>query len=502
MKETAESTYNVPMTIPPQMCRQMIISRAFVGEEMTFPLNMNSITAFNMFSHGSITFTGDNINCVGEPLRMANGKVNKNMLRSLHYLIGIHDTQLTAVDGDVLHPSAQTVIADDLSDHGFYKTSVFIWDRLNKERCDLLRVSTIEFFSVNDIEWFSDVHKIQLTAKDTFHHPKCNLMVTTTDLKGVFVADPNQDTKGIHEINFENINPNTNYISQLSYLNAKLSGSLQAAFSADTHPACKSISKTPTSTTIWVKGSTFLRNMGDCSLVFKCLPIMVVPIENNTACFTRLQVQDIKGRISHLDPNTRILMDYAAPSPCHPSMLPIYRNDQGDMVIYSPNRELVKYKNSESEDNIPSESGLYSPSMVTKWFSLSFLQHFAKHSYSIMYDSLCGNECTMDQMSPDTINMVQSQLNKIKTLSIPTSWFGFDLDYIGNRCSIVVVLIMAINILHTLIATILKCCIFQKEDIKPFSVITRALCSDLFLITNFMRDHPKTDSNEKDNDKV
>ena len=93
-------------------------------------------------------------------------------------------------------------------------------------------------------------------------------MVTTTNLQGVFVADPNQDTKDIHEINFENINPNTNYISQLSYLNAKLSGSLQAAFSADTHPACKSISKTPTSTTLWVKGSTFIRNMGDCSLVF------------------------------------------------------------------------------------------------------------------------------------------------------------------------------------------------------------------------------------------
>ena len=195
-------------------------------------------------------------------------------------------------------------------------------------------------------------------------------------------------------------------------------------------------------------------------------------------------------------------MDYAAPSPCHPSMLPIYRNDQGDMVIYSPNREIVKYQNTESKDNRPSESGLYSPSMVTKWFSLSFLQHFAKHSYTIMYGSLCGKECSMDQMSPDTISMVQSQLKKIQTLSIPTSWFGFDLDYIGNRCSIVVVFLMAINILHTLIATILKCCIFQKDDIKPFSVITRALCSDLFLITKFMRDQPKSEGNEKDNDKV
>ena len=54
-KETAESTYNVPMSISPQLCKQMIMSKSFVSEDMSFPLNMNSITAFNLFSHGSIS---------------------------------------------------------------------------------------------------------------------------------------------------------------------------------------------------------------------------------------------------------------------------------------------------------------------------------------------------------------------------------------------------------------------------------------------------------------
>ena len=420
----------------------------------------------------------------------------------MHYLIGIHDIHLTAVNGDVLHPNFQTILADDLSDHGFYKTSTFIWDRLDKERCDLLRASTIELASMNDIDWFSDVHKIAVSTKDTFHHSKCNLMVTSTDLEGVYFADTNQDIEKIHQINVQNINPNSNYISQLSYLNAKLSGLMQAAFSLDTHPACKSISNTPISTTSWIKGSTFIRNMGDCSLIFKCHATTVVPIENNTECFTRLQVQDIKGRISFLDPNTRILMDYAAPSPCHPSMLPIYRNDQGVMVTYSPSREIVKYKKVTNVETQESESGLYSASMVTKWFSLSFLQHFAKHSYTMIFDSLCGKECSMNQISPDTINVVQSQLNKIQALSTPAAWFGFDLEYIGNRCSIFVAIMIIIYTLHAVVVTILKCCIFQKENINPMAIIGRALCSEMFLITKSMRDNPGMDNNVKESNKV
>ena len=135
---------------------------------------MNSITSFNFFTHGSISYTGTNINCVGQSLRMANGNVNKNMMKSLHYLIGIHTLHLTAINGDVLYPGAQTIIAPDTTDHGQYKTSTIIWDMIDKDRCDLLLVNTVEFSSVHDEEWFSDVHKIQLSTKENYHHSKCN----------------------------------------------------------------------------------------------------------------------------------------------------------------------------------------------------------------------------------------------------------------------------------------------------------------------------------------
>ena len=136
--------------------------------------------------------------------------------------------------------------------------------------------------------------------------------------------------------------------------------------------------------------------------------------------------------------------------------------------------------------------------MVTKWFSLSFLQHFAKHSYSVMFDSLCGERCSLNNIQPDTINFVQSQFEKIQALSLPTNWFGIDLDYIGSRCSIIIVIFMAINIIYSVITTILKFCVFQRSDIKPISAIARALCSELFLITKIMGDQP----NITDNDNV
>ena len=138
-------------------------------------------------------------------------------------------------------------------------------------------------------------------TKETYHHSKCNIMVTATDLEGVYLTDPNQVTETLHRINFENINPNANYISQLSNLNSKLTGTLQASFKTETHPACKSISSTPVSTTVWVTGSTFIRNMGDCSITFKCQAVTVVPTMNMSTCFARLPVQDIKGRQSFLD---------------------------------------------------------------------------------------------------------------------------------------------------------------------------------------------------------
>ena len=489
-KETGESTFSIPQKVSPGLCRDMVSNQAFFSETNSFPLKMNAITSFNFFTHGSISYTGNNIACVGEPLRMQNGKVNQNMLKSLHYTVAIHTIHLTAMNGVIVYPQSQTTLAADDASHGYFQSTTVIWELIDQDRCDLLKVAEIDLSSVENKQWFSDAHKIQLEEGSTFHHSKCGIMVTQTDQTGIFLVSLSQDLKELHLIDSENINPNANYISQLAYLNSKLTRSLQSSFKSVIHPTCSAISSSPTATTVWLSGSTFVRNLGDCSVSFQCRPVTVVPRVNLTKCYTRLPVQDISGNAWHLDPNTRILMEYAAPSLCHVSLLPTYRTNSDDIVLYNPDRKIIKIDPPVEVINEDSkfENGLYSSEMVSEWFSMSYLQHFAQHSYSVILDSLCGDNCKPTDQPSGPISYVQSQLRKIPNVPVPTLWFGLDIDYIGNRCSIVVVLVMLVNLLYNITAMVLRCCIFQRGDAKPTTSLARACCSDLFLISKAVND--------------
>ena len=120
-------------------------------------------------------------------------------------------------------------------------------------------------------------------------------MITKTNQEGIFLLDLKQDLKWLHTIDASNVNINAHYASQLSFLNIEIRVLLQSSFHDKYHPACSLISKTPASATALLSGSTFIRNLGDCSIKFDCLQVMVAPNINSSDCFSRIPVKDING---------------------------------------------------------------------------------------------------------------------------------------------------------------------------------------------------------------
>ena len=73
---------------------------------------MNSI---KYYTHGGVTYTGTNIHCTGESLRLENGKINSNMIRQEHIIIAIRKYQLIEVEGTVIDPITQVKLAQTQS---------------------------------------------------------------------------------------------------------------------------------------------------------------------------------------------------------------------------------------------------------------------------------------------------------------------------------------------------------------------------------------------------
>ena len=489
-KETGESTFSVPQMVPAEKCREMVKTQTFSTNSMSFPIKLGALNYINFFTHGSIELTGNNINCQGVPLRMQNGQINQNMLRSLHLTISVHKIDLTSARGQIIHPEAQTIVASDSDDHGTYKGSTIIWHKLDPKECNLLFVADMKFTSVQSGVYFSNEHKIQFTTTNSFHNDRCKIMVIETKQEGIFLADTSQDLGLIHTIDTANVNINAHYSSQLNYLNNKLKSVLQTSFHDDT---CHLISRTPISTTSWLSESTFLRNLGDCSIRFKCTQVIVAPNINSSTCFTRLPVKDINGKASFLDQSTRILMDHAIPTACHASLLPTYKTISGSIVVYTPERnEIIIEKKDEQTHNDDGTNGIFSGDLISQWFSLAYIQSFAKNSFSYISQSFCV-DCNTPLHHPSNMPFFQSQLAKIPLLSPPSFLMGINIEYVGGICSILVVIVIIVNTVCTAATWIIKVCILQRKDVRICSTLARALCTEIFVITKIMNSDDEKD---------
>ena len=504
-KETGESVYNEPIKITSETCHEMANTRSFVAEQKSYPVKMNAISLISFFTHGSITRTNSNIHCNGESLRLSNGKITHNMLRRLQYTISLRETNLTVSGTKVILQSTQTILGDFAAGCGQYDTSTIIWNNKEDSECNLMSVARLKMKSVQTGVWYNDDRKIELTLGESFLNTKCDVLVTRTNLAGLYTASPGQNTDRIRNIDTQNMNPNSHYESQLMYLADRISGEIKTKYMDSTHYNCHEIYRTPLASTRRIKNNMYARNLGDATLIFSCKEMLVAPIES-PVCHSKLPVRTINGENLYLDPVTRLLTNDSIALPCSIPFLPAYQTTEGKILIYAPKREEIKPRNptQQLDRNSSAQSlGIYDPDMMQEFFKLSYIQSWSQHSFSVVANQFCTNcdhSSTIDQGS------FAAQFRKLRKLSTPTTWFGIDVTLIGAYCSIIVVITMILAVINKLILTAIKCCVLQ-ENTSSLATLSRVCCTELYLIgttrkTLKIRDAKPEEPQKQSNDHI
>lgn len=479
-KATGESIYNEPIMVPSETCREMATTGSFVAEQKSYPVRMNAISVFSFFTHGSITRTDSNIHCNGESLRLSNGKITHNMLRRLQYTVTLRETNLTISGSKVILQSTQTILGNFADGYGQYDTTTVVWNSRMEPECNLMKVARLRMKSVQTNVWYNDDRKIEITTGDTFLNTKCDIMVTKTNLRGVYVASPEQILTGIRNIDTQNLNPNTHYESQLLYLADKVSGDIKDRYLDSTHYSCNEIYRTPLASTRRIKNNMYARNLGDATLIFACKEMEVAPVDS-PVCHSKLPVRTIAGEMMYLDPVTRLLTNDTIVLPCSIPFLPAYQTTNGKILMYTPSKQTIeprakKYTNA---GNITAlKMGIYDPTMMQEFFKLSYIQSWSQHSFSVVASQFCTN---CDKTSTLDPSRYAAQFRKLRDLEDPTTWFGINITHIGSYCSIIVVVTMILALVQKMVVTIIKCCVLH-EDTSAVATLSRACCTELYLI--------------------
>ena len=488
-KETGHSTFNIPQQVTGETCRTMAKERVFIGDKMSFPIALNQVNPINMVSHGAVSIDDSNVSCQGSWLTLSNGQTNKNMLKSLHFNVWVHEVNLTVVKHTVIHPQTQTIIGLEDEGYGTYRESTFIWDKIDDTACDLMKAVTAEFGTEDNKNFASERYKIRFTTGDSFYHEKCRIMITTTQYKGIYLAEKSADASEVTNVDSANLNINAHYSSQLAFLNSKLRRLLQNAYIENSSINCQTINTMEKSTTKRTKGNTFIRNLGDCSITFKCEKITVAPLTVEK-CYQRLPVQDIKGRTFYLDSETRILMDHSAPEECQLSFLPAYRTITNEIMMFSPEPKKIHIIPLENKSkNETGDQGIYPEEMIDNWLSAAYIQHYATNAYKYMINQICTT-CNKGMMPASSLQFFQEQMSKLSKFSL-MGMLDFNIQYYGGICSIIVLSITALKLLYGIISFMIKLCLIQKDAKGLMTAIFRAAFAEIFLVTAVTKEEMK-----------
>ena len=169
------------MKIHKETCSDMVSTKDFSNGFQTFPLQLGSVNTFTSFTHGSVKYDGSNIACLGESLRLQDGRLNLNMIKQIHYSITIIEIQLMEIGPNVIQPYKQTVLGHSSNGVSHSGHSTYIWSPPQPD-CDLLEI----MISVTPSTWFNDVHKIEITALASYYHNECKLSVIKTTSPSIF----------------------------------------------------------------------------------------------------------------------------------------------------------------------------------------------------------------------------------------------------------------------------------------------------------------------------
>ena len=461
----------------------MVTTKTYLTSTQSFPLVFNSLTALSFYTSGGIKYTGSNIECTGQTLRLFNGELNKNMIQQHHLLIEIRSYDLMLVNDAVIDPMSQVKLGSPTKEFSQSGTKTFIW-KFSPDKCPLMVVMNTNLESTTGHTWFSDQHKIQITALDAYHDTRCDIKVIKTSSDNIFLADNTQPTSHLEHINSINIDLSVDLQIRFNFLYSEISQILHDGYK-DRNPICNNIKSTNLIDTQRIGSSKFIRNLGDISVTFKCQEVRVAPADSEK-CHSMVPVTDIKGNTWFLNPINRILMKKAITVPCTAATLPIYRNQNDQFLTFNPKRTLIKEEMGKQYNaSLPNpNTGLYPADLVKDWLNYAFLQHWSKFSYTSLANTFCQSDhCKEIQVNTDMMSQYVS--NAMKTLSnpsLPGLFLGIDIKDLGGRCSIAVVAVLILYTCYAIITWIIRLFLFKNDSIKTWAWLCRTTFPSFFLI--------------------
>ena len=492
-KHTGESTFNIPMLFNQEICLNMAMTKRFVTDTKTFPIIINTLNTFSAYTHGGVVYTGSNIGCRGESLRLLDGLLNTNMIRQMHFLLEVSEIDLMVINTEVISPKDQIVLGPSASGHAYSDASTYVWAPPTIA-CNLLRVLDVELESVIPGIWFSQTNKFEIDALDSFHHKKCDLKITKTSAHEIFLFQLPQNTNQLQDIDNINIDVSVDIQIRFQYIYTQMSKVMNKNYKI-LNPYCNKVRGNSLSSTIRVSRDTFVRNLGDVSVEFQCKRIQVAPVSDKQSCYSMLPVMSLSGKEWFLHPSTRILMEKAIKVPCSPANVPIYKTNQGPLLSFSPERKTVISQSSlpPNSSEPHTQSGLYPTDLVREWLGFAFLQHLSIHSYSFFSQAMCQNsECQGVHANPSTMyNYLGDTLKNISVMSNPALLIGIDLEKLGGRCSIFICILLSVYVLYAIAAWIIRFALFKDDNTNCLALACRATCPNFFLIAN-----SKTNAND------
>ena len=482
-KATGESLFNLPIKFHRDQCLELLRSKVYSTGSQSFPLKIGSVNSFSTFTHGGVKFNGANIACTGQTLRLSDGSLNSNMMRQVHFSLTITEINLMQIEDEIIQPYSQTVLGAASNEYAYAGSSTFVWENIADD-CDLMKIMQISMKSISPNSWFNDQHRIEVETLESYHDDNCQLRVIKTTSANILLASSDQVTDKIPHIDSFNVDISVDSQMRFGYINSKISSAITSNYKQKS-PICTKINSNEIGGTMRVADNTFIRNLGDLTVQFNCKKVHVAPVISDK-CHAMMKVQDLNGEAWHLDPANRILMKNSVTVQCTAATVPVYRTTQNTFVTFTPARQTVQasqltYTNTTISSN--KEAGLYPPTLVKQWLDRAFIQHLAKHSFSL-FQSICRSEsCLSVQNDPERVmSYIGDTLSSIADIH-KGFMFGLNLEKLGGRCSIAVCVILAIYSIYAVISWFIRLVLFKDSSVKMCALLCRATFPDFFLIT-------------------
>ena len=238
-KVTDQSSYNVPKILTSEECVHMVstLSVDVPGEPaQSVPLKMNTVNIVKFFTHGAVTYSGTNVACTGQSLRLLDGRINDNMIRWVQWSITLQEIEVKIDGSQVFMPNGHA-LGQVVDAGGRDNLDTVVWTPPPALRCNIGAIATLPFTSSDSRVYTNVDQMIQLTFKQSHYHQGCKVSYMETTSPGIVLLKPGK-TGLVMAANTQSTKLGAHYQTQLDFLGSRLAKRIRSSYQLRYDPEC------------------------------------------------------------------------------------------------------------------------------------------------------------------------------------------------------------------------------------------------------------------------